>query len=74
MKKLSPRKATTTNAICKLNRDNKSFGNADILISEKTVSIWPESKTSDGWIVLKRSEFNRMIDWYNKEQTLKVKK
>ena len=68
MKRISPRKANTTHKVCSLNRDNKSFGKADILIAEKTVSIWPETKTSHGWIVISKKDFNRMIDWYNKEQ------
>lgn len=54
----------TTKDLMKLERDNKSFGKIDILVSEKSVSIWPGE-----WnISLSKKDFNRMIDWYNKEQ------
>ncbi len=71
--KLSPREAKTFDEVCLLQCDNKAFGKADILIHEDRVSIWPESKTSEGWIVLSKRDFNRMIDWYNKEQLTRKK-
>jgi hypothetical protein len=51
-----------------LKRDNIEFDNADILVSEKDVNIWPDSKITGGWITLSKKQFNKMIDWYNKEQ------
>lgn len=65
---ISPREAKLLDQICSLQCDNKAFGKVDILVHEDRVSIWPENKTTDGWIVISKKDFNRMIDWYNKPQ------
>lgn len=65
---MKPREANTAKKLSMLKRDNIGFDNADILVSEKDVSIWPDSKITGGWIVLSKKQFNKMIDWYNKEQ------
>lgn len=67
---MKPREANTNRKLSSLKRDNKSFGKVDILVHEDRVSIWPENKTTDGWIVISKRDFNRMIDWYNQEQSV----
>lgn len=65
---MKPREANSEKKLMRLKCDTKAFGKTDILVSERTVSIWPESKESVGWIVLSKKDFNRMIDWYNRDQ------
>ena len=68
---MKPRNANTDNKRRMLSRDNIQAGKSDILVHEDRVSIWPDSKITAGWIVLSKKSFNKMIDWYNKDQKVK---
>jgi hypothetical protein len=61
--------------ILKLSRDNKTFGDVWILTDGYRVSI-REQKSGEAptqGIMLSRAKFNRVIDWYLKNQTAKAK-
>ena len=67
--KLSPRKAKS-NQFEKLNSDNKSTRDYWILINEDSVTIAKQTigKHCEKEISIDRDQFNRLIDWYNREQ------
>ena len=65
---MSPRKANTDKKLSQLSRDNIQCGESDIMVSDGNISIWPDSKSTAGWIVLSKKSFNKMVDWYNKDQ------
>ncbi len=71
-KKLSPRKAKG-DQIIKLNTDNKDTEDYWILLNENHITM-TEQRTGEGVknsIQFERKQFNKLIDWYNREQTLK---
>lgn len=72
--KLSPRKANS-DQFEKLNSDNKSTENYWILLSEDSVTICEQTagETPKSDIQIDKNQFNRLIDWYNREQNTKSK-
>lgn len=73
-KKLSPRKARTFNQICSLNRDNLSSKHGWIVVDDEgsvTIAEQANGCEAKGIVRLPRREFNRLVDWYNKEQELR---
>jgi len=68
---MSPRKANTDKKLSRLLRDNIQAGESDILVHEDRVAIWPDSTMPGGWVTISKKSFNKMIDWYNKEQKIK---
>lgn len=69
-KKLSPRKATTEKKIESLKQDNVEFKGGQILVFKKYVSIWGMYDQPKGYTRITRTAFNKIIDWYNKEQSI----
>ncbi len=69
--KLSPRKARS-DQFPKLNSDNKSTENYWILINENHITMTEQASGENpkGSICFDRKQFNKMIDWYNREQKL----
>ena len=69
--KLSPRKARSDQFI-KLNSDNKSTKNYWILLSEDHITIAKQTsgEACEQDIQIEKYQFNRLIDWYNREQNL----
>jgi len=71
-KTISPRQANTFKNVCLLQSDNKSAGKSDLMVHDDRVSIYPDGQITTGWITISKSEFNRLIDWYNKPQKARV--
>ncbi len=74
--KLSPRKARSDQFV-KLNSYNKNTENHRILIHEDYVTITKQT-VGESWkkdrgyseIHIDKEQFNKLIDWYNREQEL----
>lgn len=73
MSTLSPRKANTFKKVCSLTSDNKYSGTCDIMVSEHSVSLFPDSRITSYWVSIPKKDFNKFVDWYNKEQKIKKK-
>jgi hypothetical protein len=73
MKKLSPRNAKTLGQFCSLKRDNFGTRESWILSEENTVTLCNQKKgeSNTAQITIKKSHFNKLIDWYNTEQITK---
>ena len=63
-KTMSARRANTLDKICSVRRDNISSGKYSILTDEKKVYLW----SGEERLSLPKKDFNRLIDWYNREQ------
>lgn len=66
----SPRVAKTFNQLCQLQTDNINSKTSWLLVDEGVVYIHNQinGHPSTGSITLTRREFNRFVDWYNKNQ------
>ena len=66
----SPRVAKTFNQLCQLQTDNINSKTSWLLVDEGVVYIHNQIKEhpSTGSVTLTRREFNRFVDWYNKNQ------
>lgn len=75
MKRISPRKAKTLDEIRLLNTDNKSTDNFWILVSENEVTIAEQKNglVADNIMIIAKSEFNKLISWYDREQKIQPK-
>ena len=69
--KLSPRKAKS-NQFEKLNSDNHHTENYWILLNEDSVCIAKQTagEGCEQEIIIEKIQFNRLIDWYNREQVV----
>lgn len=70
-KELSPRDAKSLDEICSLQTDNCSTKDAWIIITDGdhvTIQMQRNGESSTGAINIKKSNFNRLIDWYNRPQ------
>lgn len=65
---LSPRNAKTFEDVCMLNTDNKDFESHRISITESHITIWDGDKS----IEVPRDVFNKMLNWYNNRQPIKI--
>jgi len=67
---MRPRDAKTSEDIRKLRSDNKDVPEGWIRINGDTVMVYQQrcGEESTGKVNLPRAEFNRLIDWYNREQ------
>ena len=72
--KLSPRKARSDQFI-KLNSDNMSTENYWILLNEHDITLCEQSlgESPKNQIHIKKRQFNKIIDWYNREQKINSK-
>lgn len=72
-KKLSPREAKTLREVCRLTRETISTRHGWILAEGVTVTIARQKngEKSEGMVTLPKSEFDRLIDWYQKEQAIR---
>jgi hypothetical protein len=67
-KKLRPRDAITFEQVCKLRTDNKSVRSGWIILnSDKQIVLCNQrnGEEATGRVEFTRSEFNRLVDWYN---------
>ena len=69
--KLSPRKARSDQLV-KLNTDNTQTENYWILLNEGYVTIAEQTvgEPCQNDIQIDKKQFNKIIDWYNREQKL----
>lgn len=69
--KLSPRKSKP-DQIINLNTDNRSTDNYWILLNEDHVTVCEQTtgENAKNSIEIDREQFNKLIDWYNREQKL----
>lgn len=67
---MKPRNADTFNKVCNLKTDNHETKTHWIIINGKTVTIKAQKsgEESTQTIDVPRGVFNRLIDWYNKDQ------
>lgn len=71
MKTLSPRKARTFKQMVSLKTDNHHTKESWILLMEGNsicISNQRNGEALTASITIQRKDFNRLIDWYNKEQ------
>jgi hypothetical protein len=72
---LRPYDATTLRAVCRLQRDNKSFG--DFYIMTDGITVWlGEQKfkePSRQTVAIPRAKFKRLVDWYLAPQRMRAK-
>jgi len=68
----SPREVRTFKKLSKLKTDNKFTKDYWIRVDYETVTIVEQrnGESAKNCIVFKKSQFNRLIDWYNRKQTL----
>jgi len=76
MKRLSPRKTIRYNDILKLQTENHCVKAGWILLDNNTVIVANQraGESSTATVKFTRREFNALIDWYNREQTLRRQK
>jgi hypothetical protein len=73
---LSPRKARTDNELCQMRRDNFDTDNHWILTDTFRVTIAAQ-KLGEGAtqsITVPRKTFDKLVDWYMREQKLRAAK
>ncbi len=63
-KTMSARRANTLDKICSVRRDNFSSGKCNIHTDQQKVHIYDGKDT----FMIPKKDFNRLIDWYNREQ------
>lgn len=73
--KLRPRNAKTLKQMCSLRSDFCGTRNSWIVLDYDNVHIHNqnEGQPSTGHVTLTHTEFNRFIDWYNREQVCAIK-
>ena len=73
MSKLRPRDAKTFNQQCLLQTDGHGTKDYWILIDCGKVYIHAQrvSESTTQRIAIRRGDFNRLVDWYNREQKLR---
>ena len=73
VKMMSPRGASTFQAVCSLRSDNISSSRSWILVDDQMVYLANQKagEPTTGAIALSRQDFNRFVDWYNKTQNIK---
>ena len=68
MKKYSPRTANTNGKVCSLRRDNASYGDYWILVSEGELTITEQAlgESPRASITIDKVTFNKMIAFYQR--------
>ena len=71
-KTLSPRKTVTFNQICSLQTDNAGTKNFWIQLDVGSVHLCEQTsgEAAKGSLTIPRRDFNKLIEWYLKEQKL----
>ena len=73
MKKLAPCQAKTLRQICSLRSDNYSTADAWILLAGGSGVCLTNQRSGEpatASVTIPRVQFNRLVDWYLKEQTV----
>lgn len=70
---MRPRDARKNDDICRLRRDNKSVPSGWILLDGDSVVLANQvpGEMASGTVEFTRSEFHRLIDWYNRPQKVR---
>ncbi len=72
MKTLSARNATTEKKLCSIGRDNIDTKNFWISVSRRTVTLTEQTngEKAKSQITIPKKDFNKFVDFYNREQKI----
>jgi len=72
MSELSPKDALDNDTICRMESDNFPLNDGGVSIMNNGPSVSLHFKKGDGggWLEIPKDQFNAIIEWYMKPQTL----